>query len=345
MSTHVRALPALLVLVSVGLGGFGSPAAARRASNDLDAFMAAVLTRRDDNWRKLQQYVLDERETGQVLGPGQIRLYALEREYTWFIRDGIFVRSPVRLDGVGLSDAERRKAEQEWIDNQRAQEKARAATAAAAHQGTPIPQSAEGSTSVDAILRSTREPQFVSAAYFLRFKFEPGHYAFVGPEIYRGQQVLRIEYYPTRLYEEGDEHKDSKEPKDPKEPKDSEDSKHSKDSQDPKDAKRSKEDIDARLNRQMNKVSLVTLWVEPTAHQIVQYQFDNVGLDFLPARSLVRVNGFGSTMKMGQPFKDIWLPEGIDANGSVTLATGTYDVHYAVSYHDYRQADVQMRVK
>ena len=36
---HVRALPTLLVLVAVGLEGLGSPAAARQASNDLDAFM------------------------------------------------------------------------------------------------------------------------------------------------------------------------------------------------------------------------------------------------------------------------------------------------------------------
>src|SRR5206468_6301738 len=39
-------------------------------------------------------------------------------------------------------------------------------------------------------------------AYFLRFKFEPGHYAYVGPETYEGRKVLRIEYYPSRLYDD-----------------------------------------------------------------------------------------------------------------------------------------------
>ena len=39
----------------------------------------------------------------------------------------------------------------------------------------------------------------------------------------------------------------------------------------------------------MNKVSLVTLWVEPKAHQIVKYTFDNVSFDFLPGAWLVRV--------------------------------------------------------
>ena len=32
----------------------------------------------------------------------------------------------------------------------------------------------------------------------MRFKFEPGHYAFVGPETYEGRQVLRVEYYRRR---------------------------------------------------------------------------------------------------------------------------------------------------
>ena len=31
------------------------------AQTDLDAFMGKVLTARDENWKKLQQYILDER--------------------------------------------------------------------------------------------------------------------------------------------------------------------------------------------------------------------------------------------------------------------------------------------
>ena len=38
----------------------------------------------------------------------------------------------------------------------------------------------------------------------------------------------------------------------------------------------------------MNKTALVTLWVDPVEHQIVKYTFDNVWMDFLPARWLVR---------------------------------------------------------
>ena len=50
------------------------------AGSDLDQFMARVLARRDDNWRKLQQYVLGEREQAELLGPGHVRLYGLVRD-------------------------------------------------------------------------------------------------------------------------------------------------------------------------------------------------------------------------------------------------------------------------
>ena len=95
------------------------------AGSDLDQFMARVLARRDDNWRKLQQYVLEEREQAELLGPGRVRLYGLEREYTWYIRDGVFVRSPVKFDGVTLSEDERRKYEDEWLAREKARDEKR----------------------------------------------------------------------------------------------------------------------------------------------------------------------------------------------------------------------------
>ena len=201
MALTFRLLKPIALSVPLAVCLSAAPAECRQAGNDLDQFMAQVLARRDDNWRKLQQYVLDERETADFLGPGRVRLFALDREYTWFIRDGVFVRSPVRFDGVSLSEDDRRKAEQEWIRQEKDRQKADAALAAAARQGAPATDS-DSPTSLDSILKSTREPQFVSAAYFMRFKFEPGHYAFVGPETYEGRQVLRVEYYPRRLYDD-----------------------------------------------------------------------------------------------------------------------------------------------
>ena len=49
---------------------------------------------------------------------------------------------------------------------------------------------------VDGILKQTRQPQFISSAYFLRFKFEEGKYALVGREKLDGIDTLKIEYYP-----------------------------------------------------------------------------------------------------------------------------------------------------
>ena len=50
----------------------GAPAVSPRlnAQTDLDAFMKDVVARRDDNWKKLQQYILDEREELVLTGPG-----------------------------------------------------------------------------------------------------------------------------------------------------------------------------------------------------------------------------------------------------------------------------------
>src|SRR5580693_2712673 len=89
----------------------GAPAAVPLvpAPNDLDAFMQQVLARRDDNWRKLQQYVLDEREEIDLRGPSHASIWAEQSDYTWYLRDGFFVRSPLKVNGVALGDAERRK--------------------------------------------------------------------------------------------------------------------------------------------------------------------------------------------------------------------------------------------
>ena len=42
--------------------------------SDLDTFMKRVVAKRDDNWKKFQQYVLDEREQVEFRGPVKIPL-------------------------------------------------------------------------------------------------------------------------------------------------------------------------------------------------------------------------------------------------------------------------------
>jgi hypothetical protein len=318
MILNRRLMKAVALFVPLAVCSITGPAESRQG-DDLDRFMAQVLARRDDNWRKLRQYVLDEHETADFLGPGHVRLFAMDREYTWYIRDGIFVRSPVKFDGIALSEQDRRKAEQEWIEQERSREREKSKEQSEPAKAEQPRADASSRPSVDTLIQATREPQFISAAYFMRFKFEPGHYAYVGPETYEGRKVLRIEYYPSRLYDdEGPGHQ-------------AEQGEAGK-----------KED---RITRQMNKVALVTLWIEPTEHQIVQYKFDNLALNFLPGRSIARVNGFGATMRMGQPFPGVWLPQGIDASGGFTLASGTFDAHYTVKYFNYREANTQVKIR
>src|SRR5205814_4190293 len=103
MSCTRRLIAAALTVLSIST----QPSATTllgRAETDLDAFMRQVLARRDDNWKKLQQYILDERERIELRGPTRQRMWGEEREYTWYIREGFFVRSPVRFNGVTVGD-------------------------------------------------------------------------------------------------------------------------------------------------------------------------------------------------------------------------------------------------
>ena len=289
-------------------------AAQQREASDLDAFMARVIARRDDNWKRMQQYVLDERETFQILGPGGTPFYGFRREYLWFPRDGdgVFVRSPLTVDGVKLGEAERRKAEADYLRREERRDKRREdrEKTAAADDGSPATEV------IGDGVRQALEPGFVSAAYFLKFKFDPGQYALAGRETFEGRPVLRIEYYPTKLFSEGRTRPN---------------------------AKVRGRDVD--IEPKMNKAALVTLWVEPTAHQILKYEFRNLPWDFLPGRSIVRVDDVTASMEMGQPFPDIWLPRAIRIAIDFSTAVGELKGRFATDYHDYRLASVSTRIR
>jgi hypothetical protein len=114
-SSGRRTLLAGTGVIAAVMSGALSPPAILTAQSDLDAFMQQVVARRDDNWKKLQQYVLDEHEVMELRGPGNTRLWGEEREYTWFIRDGFFIRSPIKFNGVTISEDERQRAEAEYL--------------------------------------------------------------------------------------------------------------------------------------------------------------------------------------------------------------------------------------
>jgi len=318
-----RFLAALLCALAVSAAG----PSAGQAQSDLDRFMERVLARRDDNWKKLQQYVLEEREALDLTGPGGVPLYGFRRDYSWFIRQGIFVRSPLKVDGVTVSEADRRKAEEEWLRREARREERRKRRAAQDPGTQPAPEDRDSITlgpqgldvNMADVLGQTGEPQFVSAAYFLRFRFEQGRYALAGREAVDGRQALKIEYYPeTGLFKEGRSRPNKKV---------------------------RERDREAEIEGKMNKVSMVTLWVDPATHQILQYIFDDIDMDFLPGRALVRVDDLKATMRMGQPFPDIWLPKNVEMRFSMTLAVGTVAASYRVDYHDYKLADVTYKIK
>lgn len=302
-------LTAGLAIASIATRAQTTPPA---QTTDLDTFMSRVLERRDENWKKLQQYVLEERESVDLIGPGATPLYRSRRESAWFPRDGTFVKSPLRIDGMTLSEEMRRKGEAEWMKMEERREKRRLEREKIENADDPAsatPLTEEG-------IRQALEPGFVSAAYFLRFKFDPGHYALAGRERVEGREALKIEYYPSKLFREG-RTRPNKELR-----------------------KRA-----AEIETKMNKSAQVTLWIDPTERQILKYDFANLDLEFLPGRFMVRIDGMNAAMEMGQPFPSVWLPRSLRIGFDLTTALGPVDGRYAVDYYDYKLATVATKVR
>src|SRR3954471_18335845 len=241
---RLRRLAAVAMCVALSL-------AAVPAENDLDAFMRQVVAKRDANWKKLQQYIFDEREQLDVRGTQRVPVWGERRDYTWFVRDGFFIRSPVKINGVTIGEADRRKFEATYLKQAQEREKRpRGGEVALGSDGVSVhggDQTDDVASDVGGVIRQTREPQFISSAYFLRFKFEEGKYALVGRETLDGHETMRIEYYPAKMFGGTDRRRN-------------------KQGASPEDKAR-----DAAFQRLMNKVALVTLWVDPTAHQIIKY--------------------------------------------------------------------------
>jgi hypothetical protein len=334
---RTKALAALLCLAFAAIA-LPQPTSAQ---SDLDAFMERVLARRDDNWKKLQQYVLEEKEAFNLTGPGGLPLWGMRREYTWFIRQGVFVRSPLKADGVTISEADRRKAEDQWVRRELNREERRKKRAEREKEGKPPDPSeaerravvisptgvqvidtspttaADLPSNMEDLLKQGGDPQFVSAAYFLKFRFEKGHYALAGREKVDDRDALKIEYYPeTGLFKDGRSKPD----------------------------KRVRDEDDV-IEEKMNKVSLVTLWVDPKTHQILKYIFDDIDMDFFPGRAFARVSDLKATMQMGQAFPDVWLPRSVEMRFGMMFALGAVDASYKVDYFNYKQADVTYKIK
>lgn len=309
----------VVAVVALLLTIIGSSAAAQES--DLDALMAKVLERRSETWKALHDYVLDEREAFALVGPSDLRLFGSERTYTWYVRDGVLVRSPVRVNGVAVPEADRREYEQKWLN----EEQSRAERAARREKDAPPQGTAAPGDAPAEIVAKNLEPRFVSEANFLRFRFERGRYLLVGREVLDGRPVLKVEYYPTRLFEDEGRNRGVSERR--RERGD--------------DARKFEEEID----RKFNKVSLVTLWIDRAEQQIVRYDFENLGLDFLPGRWLVRVGETTASMTMGRYFDGVWLPKSIVMKGDLQVAVGAFDIDYHREFLEYRKAETSARIR
>ncbi|MBP1636175.1 MAG: hypothetical protein H6Q10_2749 [Acidobacteria bacterium] len=342
---RVASVAAVAALAPIGIG-IGIPIGTGMGigiDQDLDSFMARVLERRDETWRTLHDYILSEREEFQILGPGDVPLHGERREYSWYVREGFLVRSPVRFNGVAVSDAERRAYEEKWIQEERDRERRAAEKAAADAKGQETAagapaEGAGGDPSLQDFVGQRGEPRFISEAYFLRFKFEPGNYYLVGREQLEGREVLRIEYYPSRLF--GEEHEDEAVKEDEAANRD----KAAKKGQE-RAGKGRDRDMDKDIERKLNKASLVTLWVDPAEHQIARYTFDNMDFGFLPGRWLVRVDGASASMTMARVLDGVWLPSRISMSAGLSLANGSYRFQYGREFFDYRKAEVGARIR
>ena len=225
---HRRTVPAVLAMAAAGClvqAALAAPQGQAKPAvplTDLDAFMARVLERRNENWKTLHDYILSERETFQILGPGGIPLAGQRREFQWFIRDGYLVRSPVKANGASLGEADRRKYEADWLKKE--QDREQRAKEKAAGKGKAVK---PGADSVEAeVVEELRtiepgsdkevvaligtEPRFISEAYFINCPFEPGNYYLAGRETIDGRPVVKVESCPSRLFND-DEDSEKKE--------------------------------------------------------------------------------------------------------------------------------------
>jgi hypothetical protein len=321
---------------------------------DLDAFMARVLERRNENWKTLHDYILSERETFQILGPAGIPLAGQRREFQWFIRDGYLVRSPVKANGASLGEADRQKYEADWLKKEKDREqraRERAATKgkdAVEAEVVEELRTIEPGSDKEVVSMVGTEPRFISEAYFMKFRFEPGNYYLAGRETIDGRPVVKIEYYPSRLFSD-DEGRETKEvsvsaggdvkvqpagdrPTGQEQPK--------------RPAKRDKgDDIEDEIETALNKVTMVTMWIDPQEYQIVKFAFDNADWGFLPGRAIVRVDQAKATMTMGRYFDNVWLPKEIAFNFGATFAAGSYTFRYGREFYDYRKGEVSARIR
>ena len=147
-------------------------AQAAHGHNDIDQFMKLVLDNRYTSWRRLGDFTVRHVLTVELEAPLEVPFSGFRREYEWYVRNGVAVRSPMRVDGLDIDEDERRDAENDW----RRQDDRRRA------HGSP----------------ENLAPRFISDTYYgTEFPFEPGAYYVADRDTIAGREVVRVEHYPS----------------------------------------------------------------------------------------------------------------------------------------------------
>jgi hypothetical protein len=176
------------------------------------------------------------------------------------IREGYFIKSRSG-ERRQRSEDDRRKAEDSVSETSEGTRQARPA-AAARWRASERAEPDQPPKDLDSFLKQSRQPDFIDSASLLRFKFEQGKYVRRpravrrprGPEDRNSPGAALHARAGQGRTEERDRRKADQGQPDPK-------AQRKKDRED---------ELDATIERLMNKVSLVTIWVEPKSFQIVK---------------------------------------------------------------------------
>src|SRR4029077_8360732 len=100
-----------------------------------------------------------------------------------------------------------------------------------------------------------------------------GNYYLAGKETLEKRELLKIDYLPTKLFDEGQSENDKEDRAARTDAKDAADAKAPKKEPSKKDQKKAEKERkqDDAIDRKMDKTSQVTLWVDPATQQIVKY--------------------------------------------------------------------------
>ena len=181
-------------------------------------------------------------------------------------------------------------------------------------------------TSVDGLIRQTRQPQFVSSAYFLRFKFDEGQYALAGREKFEGRDVLRDRVLPDKAVWRRRRRRGRRGAPAAR-------------------ATEKEQRQQADFRRLLNKVAVVTHLGRALVASDRQVHLRQHRLRF-PAGAVADTGRLAQSLDDDGPaVSGVWLPKDIDISAAFTMAIGQFTFSQTVAYRDYREANVKSKFR